>query len=387
MPRDSARRGRPTRFREMSRDLANQTGSASVRTVVTGESELLGEWVGARYARAYRTAVLICGNPADAEEAVQDAFLRAWRFRDALPDRRSPRRVALSRAGERLLLEAAQGSSEARHESVSASIPTADRSRRPTSPEVGAERSAVADALSSTLARSARGAAGRRGPALLRRPERARDRDRDPPPARHGEVAAARSAPPPGRRRPARGLRPRCIRRHRRAGEHAMIDELVLEQLLDEIARRDRGAGRRRRAGRARAHRVGRAPVAAAFAAGDACAVGRRGVRRRRGRRRAGQQLEHLAYDQHRRACRESGQEVEGHERARAQRRFEPGPGRCGRTDGRRGRRGRPVRRPARHRRSSGCDGSAGVHRRRRFAGSSQARALRARRRARSTVP
>ncbi|MDQ1436328.1 MAG: polymerase sigma-70 factor, subfamily, partial [Actinomycetota bacterium] len=40
----------------------------------------------ARYARTYRTAVLICGNPADAEEAVQDAFLRAWRFRDALPD-------------------------------------------------------------------------------------------------------------------------------------------------------------------------------------------------------------------------------------------------------------------------------------------------------------
>lgn len=46
----------------------------------------LGAWVRAGYARAYRTAVLICGNPADAEEAVQDAFLRAWRFRAALPD-------------------------------------------------------------------------------------------------------------------------------------------------------------------------------------------------------------------------------------------------------------------------------------------------------------
>jgi len=52
---------------------------------VNGEQEPLEHCVGARYPRAYRTAVMICGNPADAEEAVQDAFLRAWRFRDALP--------------------------------------------------------------------------------------------------------------------------------------------------------------------------------------------------------------------------------------------------------------------------------------------------------------
>src|SRR5882724_11671069 len=46
----------------------------------------LTRWVRDGYARAYRSAVLICGNPADAEEAVQDAFLRVWRFRDALPN-------------------------------------------------------------------------------------------------------------------------------------------------------------------------------------------------------------------------------------------------------------------------------------------------------------
>ncbi len=43
-------------------------------------------WVRVSYARAYRTACLLLANPADAEEAVQEAFLRVWRFRGALPD-------------------------------------------------------------------------------------------------------------------------------------------------------------------------------------------------------------------------------------------------------------------------------------------------------------
>lgn len=38
------------------------------------------------YGRAYRTAYLIMRDPEDAEEAVQEAFLRVWRFRGALPD-------------------------------------------------------------------------------------------------------------------------------------------------------------------------------------------------------------------------------------------------------------------------------------------------------------
>jgi RNA polymerase sigma-70 factor, ECF subfamily len=49
------------------------------------ETDDLERWLATSYASAYRTACLILRNPADAEEAVQDAFLRVWRFRAAVP--------------------------------------------------------------------------------------------------------------------------------------------------------------------------------------------------------------------------------------------------------------------------------------------------------------
>jgi RNA polymerase sigma-70 factor, ECF subfamily len=126
---------------------------AASNTDVTGRDDPLGEWVQARYARAYRTAVLICGNPADAEEALQDAFLRAWRFRDALPD--GPRRDAWL---YRVLVNACY--SKLRHE-----VPRRDRERDRVdapdefeqfaatvdAPDLQAERSVVADAMAAAL--------------------------------------------------------------------------------------------------------------------------------------------------------------------------------------------------------------------------------------------
>ena len=45
----------------------------------------LSEWLAEAYPGAYRTARLILRDPAEAEDAVQDAFLRAWRFRASAP--------------------------------------------------------------------------------------------------------------------------------------------------------------------------------------------------------------------------------------------------------------------------------------------------------------
>jgi RNA polymerase sigma-70 factor, ECF subfamily len=48
--------------------------------------EELEDWLRRDYPTAYRTACLVLRDPVDAQDAVQEAFLRVWRFRDSIPE-------------------------------------------------------------------------------------------------------------------------------------------------------------------------------------------------------------------------------------------------------------------------------------------------------------
>ncbi len=53
------------------------------------DTDELRAWLSEGYARSVRTAYLILGNRPDAEDAVQEAYLRAWKFRDSVAERAS----------------------------------------------------------------------------------------------------------------------------------------------------------------------------------------------------------------------------------------------------------------------------------------------------------
>jgi RNA polymerase sigma-70 factor, ECF subfamily len=118
------------------------------------DSDDLADWLASGYARAYRTAYLLVRDARDAEEAVQEAYLRVWRFRASLPDGagREPwlYRVLVNSCYSYLRHEVPrrQRNSGAPFEVDDASTPAApDRS-----PEAAAEASETADVIGTALA-------------------------------------------------------------------------------------------------------------------------------------------------------------------------------------------------------------------------------------------
>ena len=109
----------------------------------------LAAWLAQGYAQAYRTACLILRNPSDAEEAVQDAFLRAWRVRASVADDEGVRpwlyRVLVNACYSKLRAEAKhRATAGPEHlETVASPAP---------SPEVAAGRSDMARTVREALA-------------------------------------------------------------------------------------------------------------------------------------------------------------------------------------------------------------------------------------------
>ena len=111
----------------------------------------LEEWLEEGYVASFRTACLILGNRADAEEAVQDAFLRAWRFRDSLSSVPSIRpwlyRVVVNSCYTKLRQEIPHRDRRASDE------PLGGVAAPEAGPDTTAERTEVAEAVLSALQR------------------------------------------------------------------------------------------------------------------------------------------------------------------------------------------------------------------------------------------
>ena len=111
----------------------------------------LADWLRDGYADSFRTACLILGNRADAEEAVQDAYLRAWRFRDSLSGVASIKpwlyRVVVNSCYSKLRREVPHRDRRAGEEPL-AQLPAAG-----TGPETGAVQAEVAGAVLGALQR------------------------------------------------------------------------------------------------------------------------------------------------------------------------------------------------------------------------------------------
>ena len=82
-------------------------------------TESLEQWLEEWYAAAYRTACLVLRDPIAAEDAVQEAFLRVWRFRSSIPSG-DGRKAWLYRVVVNACMS--RGRSEGRHSSRAANL-------------------------------------------------------------------------------------------------------------------------------------------------------------------------------------------------------------------------------------------------------------------------
>jgi RNA polymerase sigma-70 factor (ECF subfamily) len=112
--------------------------------------EDLDDWLKADYPTAYRTACLVRRDPVDAQDAVQEAFLRVWRFRDAIPAGSGRAawlyRVVVNACVSRIRSESAR---TGRDDGDGALAGLADRTPEP---EVQAERAHLAGTVGAALA-------------------------------------------------------------------------------------------------------------------------------------------------------------------------------------------------------------------------------------------
>jgi RNA polymerase sigma-70 factor (ECF subfamily) len=112
--------------------------------------EDLDDWLRRDYPTAYRTACLVLRDPVDAQDAVQEAFLRVWRFRDAIPEGEGRKawlyRVVVNACVSRVRADRSRTGKDV-GDALLGTVPD-----REPSPDERAERSACASAVLEALA-------------------------------------------------------------------------------------------------------------------------------------------------------------------------------------------------------------------------------------------